>query len=42
MTEILVFLSAYNVKRTQLTFSIKVMTDTTGNVSDAVEKSNGN
>lgn len=33
--------TVYIVKKTQITFFIKVMTDTTGNVAYVVEKSNG-
>jgi len=33
-------LTVYIAKKTQLMFIIKVMTDTTGNVLDVVEKSN--
>ena len=33
--------TVYIVKKTQITFFIKVMTDTTGNVVCVVEKSNG-
>jgi hypothetical protein len=33
--------TVYIVKKTQITFFIKVMTDTTGNAVYVVEKSNG-